>query len=74
MTPQEFQYIKRAVEALEGDDLSLMSRAKVLMTVSEICSKNATTIRQQLEDAVDARMARNYQDIQNQRLVDILSQ
>jgi hypothetical protein len=40
--------------------------------MSEICGKNATRIRQQLEDAVDTKLARNYQDLQNDRLVDIL--
>ena len=72
MTLQEFQYIKRAIEALESGECTQMTEAKILMTMSEICGKNATAIRKQFEDGVDSRLARNYQDLQNQRLVDIL--
>lgn len=73
MTPEEFEYIKRAVEALESGECSMIAQAKILQTVSEICGKNATQIRKQLEDGIDSRLARNYQDLQNQRLVDILA-
>lgn len=74
MTPQEFRYIKAAVEALESGECTQMSEAKILQTVSEICGRNATQIRERLEDAVDTKIARNYQDLQNQKLVDILKQ
>ena len=73
MTPSEFEYIKRAVEALESGECSKMAEAKILQTVSEICGKNATVIRKQLGDGIDSRLARNYQDLQNQKLVDILA-
>ncbi len=72
MTPQEFRYIQKAMEAIESPDCTQMAKAKILQTMSEICGKNATQIRQQLEDAVDSRLARNYQDLQNDRSVDIL--
>ena len=73
MTPEEFEYIKRAVEALETKAMTPMTERKILRTIEQICGKNATDIEQNLTDAVDDKIARNYQDLQNQRLVDILS-
>jgi len=73
MTPQEFEYIRRAMQAIESPDCTQMAKAKILQTMSEICGRNAAQIREQLEDAVDAKLARNYQDLQNSKLVDILS-
>lgn len=73
MTPSEFEYIKRAVEALETTPMTPMTERKVLRTIEQICGKNATDIEQQLTTAVDDKIARNYQDLQNQKLVDILS-
>ena len=72
MTPQEFEYIRRAVDALEDPEMTEMSRAKVLRTVSQICGKRATDIESNLIGAVDAKIQRSYQDLQNQKLVDIL--
>jgi hypothetical protein len=74
MTPQEFEYIRRAVEALEHPDTTQMAQHKILKTMSEICGKNATLIEQSLVDSIDAVLDRRYQDLQNQRLVDILKQ
>ncbi len=73
MTPQEFEYIRRAMQAIESGEYSKMAEAKILQTVSEICGKNATQIREQLEHSVDDYLDRRYQDLQNQRLVDILA-
>lgn len=73
MTPTEFEYIKRAVNALETMSMTPMTERKVLRTIEQICGKNATDIEQQLTTAVDDRIARNYQDLQNQKLVDLLS-
>ena len=72
MTPQEFEYIRRAVEALEDPNTTPMAQRKILRTISQICGKNATEIEQNLVGAVDAKITRNYQDLQNQKLVDIL--
>lgn len=74
MTPSEFEYIKRAVEALETMPMTPMAQRKVLRTVEQICGKNATDIEQNLVGAVDAKITRNYQDLQNKKLVDILKQ
>lgn len=73
MTPTEFEYIKRAVNALETMSMTPMTERKVLRTIEQICGKNATDIEQQLTTAVDDRISRNYQDLQNQKLVDLLS-
>lgn len=74
MTPQEFEYIQRAMKALEDPDMSPMEQRKVLRTVEQICGKNATEIESNLIGSVDARITRNYQDLQNQKLIDILKQ
>jgi hypothetical protein len=74
MTPQEFEYIQRAVKALEDPLMTQMAQAKVLRTVAQICGKNATDIESNLIGAVDAKISRNYQDLQNKKLVDILKQ
>jgi hypothetical protein len=72
MTPQEFEYIRRAVEALEDPEITDMAQYKILKTMSQICGKNATDIELNLVGEVDAKIARNYQDLQNKKLVDIL--
>lgn len=73
MTPQEFEYIQRAVKALEDPQMTQMAQQKILRTMEQICGKNATDIEQNLIGAVDAKISRNYQDLQNKKLVDILS-
>jgi hypothetical protein len=74
MTPQEFEYIQRAVKALEDPEMTPMDERKVLRTMEQICGKRATDIESNLIGAVDAKIQRNYQDLQNQKLVDILKQ
>jgi hypothetical protein len=73
MTPEEFEYIRRAVTALEDPQMTPMTQRKILRTVEQICGKNATVIEQNLVDSVDVIIDRRYQDLQNQKLVDILS-
>ena len=53
MTPEEFEYIRRAVQALESPEITQMAQAKILRTVSQICGKNATLIEQKLVDRTD---------------------
>ena len=74
MTPEEFEYIRRAVTAIESGEYNKWTEAKILRTMSQICGKNATDIEQNLIGSVDAKISRNYQDLQNQKLVDILKQ
>jgi hypothetical protein len=50
MTPQEFQYIKRAVEALESGEHSAMDQHKILLTMSQITARAADTIKESLEE------------------------
>lgn len=73
MTPEEFEYIKRAMAAIETGEYNKWTEVKILRTVSQICGKRATDIEQNLIGEVDAKIQRNYQDLQNQKLVDILS-
>lgn len=74
MTQQELEYIERALAALKSGEYSPMAQHKILKTVSEICGKNATLLENTLIDFVDDALYRNYQDKQNLKLVDILSQ
>ncbi len=59
MTPMEFEYIKRAVEALENFETTDMARVKILRTMSQICGKCATEIENNLVDKVEARLYNN---------------
>lgn len=72
MTRQEFEYIRRAMAELESSNCSQMSQAKILQTMSEITGRAAGKIREELVDSVDARLERNYQDIQNQKLLKVI--
>jgi hypothetical protein len=73
MTPQEFEYIRRAVEALEDPKTTEMAQQKILRTMEQICGKNATDLELNLIGAVDAKIQRNYQDLQNKKMIDFLS-
>lgn len=53
MTPQEFEYIRRAVEALENPETTPMTQRKILRTMEQICGKSATEIEQKLVDKTD---------------------
>lgn len=56
MTQEEFQYIKRAVEALESPETTPMAQRKILRTMEQICGKGATEIEQNLVDSLDERL------------------
>jgi len=71
MTPQEFEYIKRAMAELEKPP-HIITRAKIMRTMAQILNRAADEYEREFQDRVDAKLERNYQDIQNQRLVDIL--
>lgn len=64
MTPEEFQYIKRAVEALEAP-MSLMERIKVQRTMAQILTRSADKLGDRFVEEVDHRMEVNH-------LVDLL--
>ena len=64
MTPEEFQYIRRAVAALEGS-MSLMERIKVQRTMAQILEKSAEEMEKTFIDRVDQNLA-------NAHLVDVL--
>lgn len=56
MTPQEHEYIRRAVEALENPEITPMTQRKILRTMEQICGKNATLIEQKLVDNIEDRL------------------
>lgn len=56
MTPQEHEYIRRAVEALENPEITPMTQRKILRTMEQICGKSATLIEQKLVDSVEDRL------------------
>lgn len=55
MTPEEFQYIKRAVEALEQGTTEA-AEVKILRTVSQIAAAAAQRLDQKLVDKIEDRL------------------
>ena len=55
MTPTEFQYIQRAVKALE-EPMSLPQRIKVERTMAQILSRSADSLEQNLVDNIEDRL------------------
>ena len=55
MTPQEFEYIQRAVKALE-DPMSITERIKIERTMAQICGKSATELENNLVDTIEDRL------------------
>ena len=53
MTPQEHEYIRRAVEALENPEITPMTQRKILRTMEQICGKSATEIEYKLVDSLE---------------------
>lgn len=64
MTPEEFNYIRRAVVALE-EPMSLMERIKVQRTMAQILTKSADKMGDRFVEEVDHRIEVNH-------LVDLL--
>ncbi len=56
MTPQEFEYIRRAVAALEDPETTPMAQRKILKTMEQICGKGAKEIEQNLVDRLEDRL------------------
>jgi hypothetical protein len=50
MTPHEFDYIKKAVEAIEGRQLAKRDEVKVLRTISQITEKSAQDLERKIGD------------------------
>lgn len=55
MTPAEFDYIKRAITALE-QPMSLPQRIKVERTMSQILGRSADKLEQNLVDKIEDRL------------------
>ena len=65
-------YLRTALEVLETGESTEMNTIKILRVMASICTQNAERMQQEFEQRVDDNLARNYQNIQNDRLVDIL--
>ena len=52
MSPQEFEYLKRAVAALESGEHGALEQHKILMTVSQITKGAADKITAEFEERV----------------------
>ena len=52
MTPQEFEYLKRAMAELEKPPHRL-TRAKIMRTMAQILEKNAADYEREFEDLAD---------------------
>lgn len=55
MTPQEFQYIKRAVEALEQGTTDV-TQIKILKTISQVAKLSAQRLETRLVDRIEERL------------------
>jgi hypothetical protein len=55
MTPQEFQYIKRAVEALEQGTTDV-TQIKILKTISQVAKLSAQRLETRLVDRIEDRL------------------
>jgi hypothetical protein len=49
MTPQELDYIRRAIDGLDSGEFSELDRIKVLRTISQITGRAADNIEQTAE-------------------------
>jgi len=68
------EYLKTALAVLEEGQSTEVNTIKILKIMASICTQNAERMEADLVDAVDTKLSRNYQDRQNEKLVDILSQ
>ena len=55
MTPQEFRYIKRAVEALEQGTTDV-TQIKILKTISQVAGLSAQRLETRLVDRIEERL------------------
>ena len=72
MTPQEFEYIQRAMKVLGDPETTLIAQHKIFKTVGQIFEMNAQRVEDRMIDRFDTLMQRNYQDIQNNRLLNMI--
>lgn len=70
LTETELRWIRHAMTV----DQSKMQAAKTYRIIGQLFEGAARRLEVELMDQVDAKLERNYQDQQNQKLVDILSQ
>ncbi len=59
MTQTEFEYIKRAVQAIEEGSLCKREEVKVLRTISQITERGAKSLALKIGDAEDIKLVDN---------------
>jgi hypothetical protein len=57
MTPQEFEYIRRAMEAIESPDCTTIAKIKIQRTMSQILGRSADRMEEAVVDRVDQNLA-----------------
>ena len=72
ITETERRWIEQALNQLYEGEVSPMASAKIMRTVGQIFEQGARRIETQMAGDIEEKLARNYQDFQNQKLVDIL--
>jgi hypothetical protein len=50
MTPNEFKWIKRAVETLDSGKTTDQQKLKILKTMSQICDRSAKNLEDKLKN------------------------
>lgn len=63
--------LENGIKAIKGAD-SDMALVRCLDIMGGICKHESQKIQDDLNRKIDDKLERNYQDLQNQRLVDIL--
>lgn len=67
------KWITQALERINKGDLGPAQTAKALRVISQLFEQKAQEIETEILEKYNEAMSRNYQDHQNQKLVDILS-
>jgi hypothetical protein len=60
MTPQEFDYLKRAMAELEKPP-HIINRAKIMRTMAQILNRAAEKYEWEFQELVDANLSKNSQ-------------
>jgi hypothetical protein len=71
MTPQEFEYLKRAMAELEKPP-HIITRAKIMRTMAQILDRAAAEYEREFNDRVDRYIEREYQVLQNEKLLQVI--
>jgi hypothetical protein len=68
MTPNEFEYLKRAMAELEKPP-QIVTRAKIMRVMAQILNKAAAEYEREFQERVDDNIEREYQKQRNRDLM-----